>query len=238
MPGREEMPEKAMCWHREGGVLTQGHFFAAVHCRLGPAGLFHGVESAVGVQWIRPKGRRRGFGVGARVFAQMQILIGFARRAPRCRSFFHDPGWVAAVWTLLLVVPGPPRPEKHSEAPSGRTNNDMLQLRPGGAAFAPEGAVLAFGPGRRCSRSCWGGGAGFRGFRPRPARVGSRSIQKHFRCSSVPHFQLAIFSCCDIELMRFSGHGYSASGTLSSISQKASRPIEHYVRLSPKVNAA
>ena len=47
MPGREEMPEKAMCWRGEGSVLTQGHFFAAAHCRLGPAGLFHGVESAV-----------------------------------------------------------------------------------------------------------------------------------------------------------------------------------------------
>ncbi len=42
-----EMPEKAMCWRGEGSVLAQEHFFAAAHCRLGPAGLFHGAESAV-----------------------------------------------------------------------------------------------------------------------------------------------------------------------------------------------
>ena len=44
VPDHKEMPERAMR-HREGSVLARGHFFAAVHG--GPAGLFHGAESAV-----------------------------------------------------------------------------------------------------------------------------------------------------------------------------------------------
>ena len=50
--------------------------------------------------------------------------------------------------------------------------------------------------------------AGFRGI---------RSVQVFFGA----HIQLAIFGCCDVEPVRFSGHGCSASGAWSPVSQMA-----------------